>query len=300
MTLDQIRYFCVAAQLGSFSKAAQTVHISQPSLCIAIKKLEQELDVHLFQENRKSAMLTEAGRLFLQDTQNILRQVDIAVTHMKQFSQKDRAEIRIAYTATMADNYIPRLLKEFLAEEGKGCCIYSDEMPTDQIAQGIREGRFDFGIGSQMPPDSELEQIPIMYQRLCLLLPAEEPDLSVYQSVHALENKPFICYRKDYPMYRLLDGLFAEWKIRPHMTHYVYSEKAIAHLVEQNLGIAIVADVEGLESFRVQKLYPAWLTGGRYLYLIRHRTHMTTQAAQQLQERVLKNSEKFKRITINE
>lgn len=83
---------------------------------------------------------------------------------MRQFSQKDRAEIRLAYTASMADAYIPRLLKAFLANEGQDCCIYSDEMPSDQIAQGLREGRFDLEIGSQIPPDPELEQIPLQYQ----------------------------------------------------------------------------------------------------------------------------------------
>ena len=52
--------------------------------------------------------------------------------------------MRIAYTFSLADAYIPRLLREFSEKEGRGCCIYSDEMPPDQIAQGLREGRFDF------------------------------------------------------------------------------------------------------------------------------------------------------------
>ena len=114
MTLDQIRYFCTAAHLGSFSKAAETVHISQPSLCIAIRKLETEFGIKLFQSNRKGAVLTEAGRLFQQDAQNILAQVDRTVTHIQQFAQRDRAEIRIAYTNSLADAYIPRLFREFL------------------------------------------------------------------------------------------------------------------------------------------------------------------------------------------
>lgn len=164
MTLEQLQYFCAAAQLGSFSKAAENVHISQPSLSVAMRKLEMEFGLTLFQSNRKGAVLTEAGRVFFQDAQNILQQADLAYTHMRQFSQKDRAEIRLVYTASMADAYIPRLLKAFLANEGQDCCIYSDEMPSDQIAQGLREGRFDLEIGSQIPPDPELEQIPLQYQ----------------------------------------------------------------------------------------------------------------------------------------
>lgn len=289
MTLDQLRYFLTAAQLGSFSKAAEAEHISQPSLSIAIKKLERELNVELFQPNKKGAILTEAGRIFLQDAQNIFIQIEIAMTHMAQFSQKDRAEIRLAYTASVAEVYIPRLLKSFLAEEGQGCRIYSDEMPTDQIAEGIRKGHFDFGIGSQMPPDPELEQIPICYQRLCLLIP-KQMDTEKFQEKESLEHAPLICYRQDYPMYRLLSHCFEQWKVKPHMIHYTYSESAIAHLVEQNLGIAIVAETEGLENYDVQMLHPKWLEGGRYIYLIRHGTHITTNAAEQLQERILRES----------
>ena len=291
MTFDQIHYFCAAAQLGSFSKAAESVHISQPSLCIAIRKLENEFGVKLFQTNRKGAVLTEAGRIFLQDAQSILTQADLAVTHMQQFAQRDRAEIRIAYTYSLADAYVPRLLKGFLENEGKGCVIYSDEMPSDQIAQGLREGRFDFGLGSQIPPDPELEQIPIAYQKLCLLTPAG--DNADYEDITTFSQAPLICYRKDYPMYRTLSGLFEKLDITPHITHYGYSEGAIARLVEQDLGIGIVAEIEGLEKYNVHITHPQWITGGRHIYLMRHRTRMMTFAAQQLMDRILESYDVF-------
>lgn len=285
MTLDQIRYFCEAAQLGSFSKAAEAVHISQPSLCIAIRKLEMEFGIQLFQTSRKGAVLTEAGRVFLQDARSILQQTDLAVTHMAQFAQKDRAEVRIAYTASFSDAYVPRLMKEFLAAEGKGCCVYSDEMPSDQIAQGIREGHFDFGLGSQIPPDPELEQIPIASQKLCLLVPRSDPE--TYEKVDTLSGKPLICYRKDYPMYRQLSALFDKWKVQPRIVHYSYSEGAIARLVEQGVGIAVAAEIEGLERYGVKLLHPQWLTESRTVYLIRHRTRIMSQPARLLQERIL-------------
>ncbi len=291
MTLDQLRYFQAAAQMGSFSKAAETVHISQPSLSIAIKKLEEELQMKLFQENRKGAILTEAGRIFLQDIEGVFEKLDVAVTHASQFAEMDRAEIRIAYTASVSEVYIPKLLKGFLSEEGKFCCVYSDEMPTDRIEQGIREGHFDFGIGSAMPPDPEIEQIPIAYQRLCLLVPEDVADCSVFEDMHYLNELPFIHFRKDYPMYRLLNEKFKEWQINPRVIQYTYSESAIARLVEQGLGVGIVAETEGLEKYGVKRLYPAWLEGGRNIFLIRHRTRRGTQAAMLLQERILRECE---------
>lgn len=290
MTLDQLQYFYAAAQYENYTRAAEAAHISQPSLCIAIRKLEKELGIALFQTNRKGAVLTDAGRLFMQDTQNILQQVDVAVTHMRQLAQKDRAEIRFAYTSSVAEAYIPRLMKEFLAGEGKDFCIFSDEMSSDQIAQGIREGRIDFGICSQVPVDPELEQIPLLYQRLCMLLP-ERVDPTPFEDSRALQNATMITYRKNLPMYRLVTNLMDELQVEPNVIHYAYSESAIARLVSQGLGCAIVAEIEGLENYPVQRLHPKWLVGGRNIFLIRHRTRMMTHAARQLVQRVLEKKE---------
>lgn len=292
MTLDQIQYFCMAAQLGNYSRAAEAVHISQPSLCIAIRKLEKEFGVALFQTNRKGAVLTDAGRIFLQDAQGILAQVDLAQTHMTQFAQKDRAEVRFAYTASLAQVYVPRLLKDFLENEGRDCSIYSDEMPTVDIARELREGHFDFGIGSQISPEPEIEEIPLFYQRYCLIVPESEGDPDRFRALSEFAKEPMIGYRKDFPMHRQLAALYEQLGVEPNIIHFAYSEDAIARLVEQGLGIAIVAEIEGLERCRVRKCFPDWLTGGRYIYLMRHRTRLITHAARQLQDRILREREK--------
>lgn len=291
MTFDQMHYFCAAAELGSFSKAALSVHISQPSLCISIRKLEEELGVKLFLTNKKGAVLTDAGRIFFQDIQTILTQTDLAVTHMRQFSQRDRAEVRIAYTHSLADAYIPRLLREFLLNEGKGCSIYSDEMPSAQIAQGLREGHFDIGLGSQIPSDPEIEQIPILYQRFCLLVPENEKEINRFENQEEFGAAPLICYRKDYPIYRQLTGLFDTLNIKPNIIYFGYSEGAIARLVEQEIGIGIIAEIEGLERYKVKIAYPGWLTGGRNLYLMRRRFRVLSAAAGMLEERILKSAD---------
>lgn len=286
MTLNQLRYFCAAAQCGTFSRAAEQIHISQPSLCVAIRNLEKELGVALFRTNCRGAVLTDAGRLLLQDAQGILQQVDAAAAHMRQYAQRTGAEIRLAYTAAVARN-IPRLLRDFAADGGAGCCICSDEMPSDQIACGLREGRFDLGICSRLPPEPELEQTPVLFQRLCLLLPAGFPAAALSTSARALDGVPLICYRQDYPMYRLLCDLFDRWGVAPRIIHYAYSEDSIAQLVAQEMGAAIVAQTEGLEMYGVQLLHPAWLTGGRSVYLTRHRTRPLAEPARLLAAHIL-------------
>lgn len=286
MTQDQLRYFCAAAQYGSFSKAAEKEHISQPSLCTAIHKLEKEFSVRLFQTNRRGAILTETGRLFLEQANHILTQIAETEAHMRRIARQEHSELRIAYTSSFAYATVPRLLRNFLQNEGKGCCIYSDEMPSEQIAHGIRDGRFDLGLGSRIPVDQDVEQIPVACQRFCVLTPPGQCRLAETPELFAC--MPLICYRRDYPMFQNLTRLFDELKIQPDIIHYAYSEAAIARLVEQGLGAAIVAEVEGLDRFELEKFIPAWLTGGREVYLMRHRTRPLPAAAVLLQERILK------------
>lgn len=92
-------------------------------------------------------------------------------------------------------------------------------------------------------------------------------------------------------MARLLAERFAAWGCPPHPMHYAYSEASIARLVAEGLGIAVVAETDGVFGCPVRRLRPAWLTGGRHLYLIRHRTRLVSTAARALQTLVLERAE---------
>ena len=289
MTLDQLHYYVATAQLESFSQAAATLHISQPSLSISIHKLEAELEIELFYPGRRKAIMTDAGRVFLQDAQAILSQVDLAARHMEQFSQKHQAQLRLAYTSSMAAGYIPRLLKAFLTGPYADSQIYTDEIPSDQVAAGIRDGRFDLGIGSRIPEDTLVEQVPLFSQDFCLIIPAsyEKEPYAASLTPQILLSDNLICYHKDYPMYRSLDQLFHTWGIQPHITHFSYSEDSIALLVEQEMGIALVAETENLRNHKIQILHPAWLTGSREIYLLRPTRRYRSLASKDLEAFIL-------------
>lgn len=268
MTLDQIRYFYTAATLCHMGQAAQQENISQPSLSIAIRKLEKELGVPLFKASGRGIELTEGGREFQGYARSILEQVEAARAHMTSRADRLNREIRLAYTSAVACCYIPRLFKEFLAQCKTGAMIYSDEMPSDEIADGLLNGRFDIGIcsGISLPPD--LVQIPILFQPLVLITPKGHPfSREMPISPDSLSSESFVSYRQDYPMYRQVSSLLARYGVRPHFSHFAYSEDAIARLVEQELGISIVAETESISMYNIDVLRPEWLKEGRFVYL---------------------------------
>ena len=113
MTLNQLRYFQAVARALNFRAAAEELYISQPSLSRSIDSLEQELGVMLFERAGRGISLTGSGRLFLEYTNRILDECDIAIYKMKELSSTG-GRIDIGYVFPLANYYIPHKVRSFL------------------------------------------------------------------------------------------------------------------------------------------------------------------------------------------
>lgn len=76
MNINQIKYFLVVAETGSFTKASERLFITQPSLSVGIQKLEKNLEVKLFERNKNHVILTSAGQYFLGKARDIINQFE--------------------------------------------------------------------------------------------------------------------------------------------------------------------------------------------------------------------------------
>lgn len=274
MTFEQLQYFYAAATLSHMGRAAEQENISQPSLSIAIKKLEKELNVPLFQKNGRNVELTEQGRQFLPHASSILQQAERAKAEMVQCSRQFHSKIRLGYTASVACRFIPELISGFLASRQQDYLICSDELSSDDIEKKLEGGNIDLGICSRLEDNPNIIQIPIIHQPLVLVLPQQGPAALTSPpdtSLETLSRLPFVSYRQDFPMYRQISELFLTAGLSPQITHYAYSEDAIARLVEHGLGISIIAETETLDAYRLRLLRPDWLTAGRDIFLTYHR-----------------------------
>ncbi len=284
MTFEQLRYFHAAATLQHISRAAEQERISQSSMSISIKKLEEELGVLLFQPKGRGIVLTPAGEEFWDYARELLGKAEAARACMAEWGNRVNREIRVAYTASVAGGYIPKRFRRFLADTKEEYLIYSDEMPSSQIAAGLRENRFDFGICSELPQE-DLVQIPVYTQPLVLIVPFGHPWAEREpEELQALSDVPYISYRSDYPMYRQIETLLESGGVKPKICHFAYSEDAIARLVEQDMGVSIIARIDQLDRFRVSVLRPRWLTSCRTLYLTYHKAHYQGRGARRMMQ----------------
>ncbi len=113
MDLAQLRSFRAIARLGSFRKAADELHLAQPSLSQQIRRLEAELGVPLFDRSRRPVALTESGQLLLARAASILRTVDETVAELRDVNAEHRGRVRVGAMQYLAHLELPHLLARF-------------------------------------------------------------------------------------------------------------------------------------------------------------------------------------------
>lgn len=113
MEIRQLEYFQMVSQLNSFTKAAERLHVAQPSVTNAIKKLERELDIQLFDRSQKQIIITPEGEIFLKRAQAILRNINDAITEMREYHQLNKGSIRLGVPPMIGSYLFPKLYLEF-------------------------------------------------------------------------------------------------------------------------------------------------------------------------------------------
>ncbi|NYE57541.1 LysR family transcriptional regulator [Carboxydothermus ferrireducens] len=95
MEFRQLEYFYAVSKLNSFTRAAEQLHVAQPSITIAINNLEQELKVQLFDRSKRKVVLTDEGKLFLQHVEKILKDVKKAQSELEDLKNYKKGVIKL-------------------------------------------------------------------------------------------------------------------------------------------------------------------------------------------------------------
>ncbi|HSI62393.1 MAG TPA: LysR family transcriptional regulator, partial [Candidatus Saccharimonadia bacterium] len=138
--LRHLRYFIAVATHGSFNRAAQSLHLTQPALSRQVKDLEQELEVTLLVRGSNSVTLTECGKRFYEEACEVLARAEQAVQSVR---GEPRTEIlRIGYAPSATADILPRALQKFLAEHPRVRVELNDLFPHE-MTRMAKSGELD-------------------------------------------------------------------------------------------------------------------------------------------------------------
>jgi DNA-binding transcriptional LysR family regulator len=171
--LRLIRYFVTVAEEGNVTRAAQRLHIAQPSLSAALRQLESQLGVELLRREGRRLALTPAGELLRLRGRQLLQDADAVAAEVRGTAAAGR--VRLGVSPTARYDLAPRLLA-LCAATAPGFMVYTQEDTTGALVRGVADGSLDAAVTfcAGAPPPS-VDLIPLHEERAVVHLPSDHP-----------------------------------------------------------------------------------------------------------------------------
>lgn len=270
MNLLHLRYFVELAHTRHYTKAAEHLCITQPSLSHAISQLEAELGVPLFEKVGRNTMLTRFGEQFLSCTERSLKILDEGTDALRLAAQGEGL-IRLGLLRTLGVDFIPEIASDFLAANpDKDIHFTFSTGTTHHLLDGLLSHKFDLVFCSEPPKRLGLKSIPVKYQHLVLIVPKSHP-LSDFDTIDIKATLPYphVYFSKEAGLRSVIDRLFEQMEEQPIIAYEVEEDEVVAGLVSRNFGIAIVPYMDMLERLNVKIIEIANPTWDRKIYMVR-------------------------------
>jgi DNA-binding transcriptional LysR family regulator len=262
MEIRQLRAFLAIAELGTFTAAAQRVHVTQAAISMQIRQLENELGSRLFVRAPRRVMLTEAGEHLLQRARQILRDHDAALDEIAELAGAERGRLRVGSASAMVTtDVLPELLKE-LRKQHAHAEVTVASGTSEALVQQILSGELDLafvslpvearGINTERLSQDQLVAIASPLHRL-----AKQRTVSAY----TLAGEKLILGERGGNTRRLIDQFFAQAGVTLHVAMELSRQAAIRRMVEEDMGVGIVPLLTVVDEVEKGRLVRWWIEG---------------------------------------
>lgn len=239
-TLRQLEVFDAIARLGSFTRAAEELHLSQPTVSMQIKKLSTAVGLPLFEQIGKKIYLTDAGRALQTFSRAIFEQFtrfEMVTADMKGLKQ---GALRLGVITT-AKYFIPRLLGSF-CRQYPGIEVSMTVSNRERILERLTNNEDDLYILGQPPEEIHAIAEPFLLNPLIVLAPADHPlARSKNISLQRLAEEPFLLREPGSGTRKATEQLFAQHNLKIKMRMELGSNEAIKQAVVGGLGISVLS-----------------------------------------------------------
>lgn len=240
MDIRHLTYFIEVAHHRSFTKAAQALHITQPSISKMIKLLEEELDVILFYRSAKQIELTDAGKALLHQSQLIVNSFQNLTSDLADVINSKKGAITLGLPPMVGSKFFPKIISDFTSAYPQ-VSLTLLEVGSQKVQVGIDEGSLDIGV-VMLPIDEDIfEMFPIINEPMMLAVHCDHPlaQKSIIQ-VSELKDENFILFRKSFTLHKLIIDKCIENGFNPNVVFKSSHWDFIAEMVAIGFGIAIL------------------------------------------------------------
>jgi LysR family carnitine catabolism transcriptional activator len=283
VTLHQLESFAAVARTLSFSAAAAQVHLSQPALSAAIRKLEETLGARLFDRDTRNVALTPAGLELRTVAERLLADTDDAFAGLHAFIAGKRGRLAIAASPSLAADLVPRVLAAFQRQYPLVAVQVQDALTDDAIAL-VRSGKADLAFAAETGSGTEtdLERTPLLNDRLVLLCAADHP-LAGRRTVRWRDVLPYpiVAQKGTSSVRQRIEAVYARHGASLRPAFEVEYATTLISFVAHGLGVCILpeslAPGPGAERIEVRRIVAPEIL--RALCVYRRGSHTPSPAA---------------------
>jgi len=173
MNWQQLEYFKVIAETQNFTTAANLLLVTQPALSKAISKLEEELQVPLFEKSGRNIKLTRFGSMFLKHAEAAINEINEGIKELQNTMNPMTGTVSISSLYTIGTHFIPAMISDFLKENPNIKFEFGMDS-TINILEGLKDGKFDLGFYDEfenIEMYEKIESVPIKNDELVVIVP---------------------------------------------------------------------------------------------------------------------------------
>ena len=242
MELRHLRYFIAAAAAQNFTKAAATVHVSQPSLSVQIRALEDELGARLFDRLGRKVSLTQAGELFRDHAERAVRELERATQLVQEVHGAQRGRLVVGTLATVNSYLIPPVVSQF-KQRFPQVHLQIHSQPSNDIVSSVLANRLDLGICLLPLVDDRLLTVPLFEERLVLVAPTQYPLRHSRLRMKDLAGLPLILMPADYCLRKMVEAGCSEARVKTDVVLEMTSPEGILQAVAEGAGLTILPEL---------------------------------------------------------
>nr|WP_167755285.1 LysR family transcriptional regulator [Pseudomonas aeruginosa] len=240
-----MRYFIAVAEELHFGRAAERLGISQPPLSQQIQALEEEIGARLFERTNRRVELTDAGRLFLDESRQVLAQVDKAVLLARRAHLGELGELKIGFTSSAPfTSTIPSSIHAF-RKAYPDVHLDLQEMSSRQVLKALLEESLQVGVIRPLALPDAVHWVELFREPLVAVLRADHPLAAGSEdglAIAALAEEPFVFFPRSYGtgLYDQVIALTRQAGFSPRIAQEASEAMTIIGLVSAGLGVSIL------------------------------------------------------------
>jgi DNA-binding transcriptional LysR family regulator len=246
LSLKQLKVFLGVANASSFTKTAQSMHLSQAALSAIIRELETQLQCRLLERTTRTVSLTEAGRVFYPTAMKIVETLEKSVIELNELGRQKQSSLLLGCTPIIAASLMPPALARFSKIYPQSQIELVDRAPGE-LVQMVEEGHLDAAFGVFFSQLSGIDRVPIFPTHLVAVSSADHdaPEKSERRRASgirwtSLEGRPLITLPKDNPLQRLIEATLSKEEVNVSRRIVVGHLQTAVAMAAEGLGTAVM------------------------------------------------------------